>query len=106
MAHHDLKGLEDWRRKIDELDRKLVDLLNERCRCADEIGKLKQDFGVEVYSPEREEEIIRNMIEHNPGPLTKEAVQRLFERIIDESRRRLREAVKGRKRSQEDDRGV
>ena len=106
MAHHDLKGLEDWRRKIDELDRKLLDLLNERCRCADEIGKLKQDSGVEVYSPDREEEIIRNMIEHNPGPLTKEAVQRLFERIIDESRRRLRKAVKGRKRSQEDDRGV
>ncbi len=106
MAHHDLKGLEDWRRIIDELDRKLLDLLNERCRCADEIGKLKQDSGVEVYSPDREEEIIRNMIGHNPGPLAKEAVQRLFERIIDESRRRLRKAVKGRKRSQEDDRGV
>ena len=106
MAHHDLKGLEDWRRKIDELDRKLLDLLNERCRCADEIGKLKQDSGVEVYSPDREEEIIRNMIEHNSGPLTREAVQRLFERIIDESRRRLREGIESKKRSQEDDRGV
>jgi len=106
MAPRDQKSLEVWRRKIDELDRKLLELLNDRARCADEIGRLKQDLGVEVYSPEREEEIIRNVFEHNLGPLTNEAVQRLFERIIDESRRREREAMERRKRNEDGKRRV
>lgn len=106
MAPRDQKSLEVWRRKIDELDRKLLELLNDRARCADEIGKLKQDLGVQVYSPEREGEIIRNMFEHNPGPLTNEAVRRLFERIIDESRRREREAMERRKRNEDGKRRV
>ncbi len=106
MAPRDQKSLEGWRRKIDELDRKLLELLNDRARCADEIGRLKQDLGVEVYSPRREEEIIRNVFEHNAGPMTNEAVQRLFERIIDESRRREREAMERRKRNEDGKRHV
>ncbi|MFQ5798111.1 MAG: chorismate mutase [Bacteroidota bacterium] len=106
MARRDQKSLEVWRRRIDELDRKLLELLNDRARCADEIGRLKQDLGIEVYSREREEQIIRNVFEHNPGPLTREAVQRLFERIIDESRRREREAMERRKRNEDGKRRV
>ena len=100
MTRHHEKSLDDKRRKIDELDCRLVKLLNARAEYIDEIGKLKHDLGVEVYSPEREEEIIRNVLEHNPGPLTKEALQCLFERIIDESRRREREAMDRRKQNE------
>jgi chorismate mutase-like protein len=80
-------SIEDWRRRIDEIDRKLLELLNERSRCAIEIGKLKRAENVRVYDPERERDILRRMKEQNQGPLDEEGLQRLFERVIDECRR-------------------
>ena len=52
--------LSDWRRRIDEIDRKLVQLLNERSHCALEIGKLKQEQNLPLYQPDREREVIKN----------------------------------------------
>jgi chorismate mutase len=75
-----------WRDRIDEIDLELVKLLNERTKCAEEIGKIKLLLGMEAYSPEREEEVKRNVTAVNRGPLSIKAIQRLFERIIDESR--------------------
>ena len=80
-------SIEDWRRKIDEIDRKLVELLNERSRCAIEIGRLKRVLNLRVYDPERERDIFRRVREENNGPLDSESLQRLFERVIDECRR-------------------
>ena len=80
-------SIEDWRRKIDEIDRQLVQLLNERSKCAIEIGKIKHDLNMRVYDPEREREILRRIKETNDGPLDDESLQRLFERVIDECRR-------------------
>ena len=80
-------SIEDWRRKIDEIDRQLVQLLNERSKCAIEIGKIKHDLNMRVYDPEREREILRRIKETNDGPLDNEGLQRLFERVIDECRR-------------------
>jgi chorismate mutase len=80
-------SIEDWRRKIDEIDRQLVQLLNERSKCAIEIGKIKHDLNLKVYDPEREREILRRIKETNDGPLDDEGLQRLFERVIDECRR-------------------
>jgi len=79
-------SIEDWRRKIDEIDRKLVELLNERSKCAIEIGKIKRAQNQRVYDPEREQEILRRVKEANSGPLDSHGLQRLFERIIDECR--------------------
>ena len=76
-----------WRRKIDELDLKLVKLLNQRSECAIEIGKLKHKLNIEIYDPRREEEVIGRVWKEANGPLSKGAIKRLFERIIDESRR-------------------
>ena len=90
--------IEDWRLKIDEIDRKLVELLNERSKCAIEVGKIKQSQNMRVYDPEREREIFRRIKEANTGPLDSEGLQRLFERIIDECRHIERlELEKGRK---------
>jgi chorismate mutase-like protein len=80
-------SIEDWRRKIDEIDRQLVQLLNERSKCAIEIGKIKHDLHMRVYDPEREREILRRIKQTNDGPLDDESLQRLFERVIDECRR-------------------
>jgi chorismate mutase-like protein len=80
-------SIEDWRVRIDEIDRKLLELLNERTGCVIEIGKLKKAQNVRVYDPERERDILRRMKAENKGPLDEEGLQRLFERVIDECRR-------------------
>lgn len=78
--------IDDWRNRIDEIDRKLVELLNERASCALEIGLLKRADHLPIYQPEREREIFENVGRANRGPLEDTAVQRLFERILDEAR--------------------
>lgn len=87
-------NLNDWRSRIDEIDKKLVELLNERSRCALEIGKLKQATDIPLYQPDRENEVLANAERTNPGPLTDAAIRRLFERIIDEARAAERDAMR------------
>src|SRR5947199_3399013 len=86
-------NLRDWRRRIDESDRKLVELLNERAQCALKIGKLKQEAKIPLYQPDRENEVLANAERNKSGPLTDAAIRRLFERIIDEARAAERDAM-------------
>jgi len=79
-------NIADWRRRMDEIDKKLVDLLNERSQCALEIGRIKQEQGIPIYQPARENEVLANAESNNKGPLSHGAIRRLFERIIDEAR--------------------
>ena len=72
----------DWRKKIDELDRKLVELLNERAKCAQEIGRLKRNTEMPIYEPDRERIIFQNIAKTNGGPLTDRALERIYERLI------------------------
>ena len=80
-------SIEDWRKRIDEIDGKLLELFNERTRCVIEVGKIKKAQNVRIYDPEREHEILRRIKEQSRGPLDEEGLQRLFERVIDECRR-------------------
>lgn len=73
----------DWRKKIDELDRRLVELLNERASAAQEIGKLKRNTSLPVYEPAREKTIFENVRKVNRGPLPDLELQHVYERIID-----------------------
>ena len=73
----------DWRKKIDEMDRKLVDLLNERAQAACEIGKLKRNTSMPIYEPQREKTIFENVCRFNRGPLPDGELRQVFERIID-----------------------
>lgn len=77
----------DWRKKIDDLDRKLVDLLNERARCAQEIGRLKRGTNSPVYEPEREKVIHDNVHRANRGPLADRDLMMIYERLIDVMRK-------------------
>src|SRR5260370_12899221 len=72
-----------WRTKIDELDRKLVELLSQRAQAAHEIGKLKLSAGMPIYEPDRERKVFDNVRKLNPGPLPDRDLQRIFERIMD-----------------------
>ena len=85
--------IEDWRKKIDDLDRKLVSLLSERARAAVEIGKLKRDTNLPVYEPERERVVFANVQEANHGPLPGRDLVRIYERIIDVMRNIQKEEI-------------
>lgn len=79
--------IEDWRKKIDAVDAQLLELVNRRVGFALEIGRLKRQVGLPVYNREREEQIHRNVSRNNKGPLSDEAIMRLFTKIIEETRR-------------------
>lgn len=72
-----------WRKKIDELDARLVELLNERARAAQEIGRLKRNTQMPIYEPQREKVIFENVRKANHGPLPDSELRQVYERIID-----------------------
>jgi chorismate mutase len=86
--------LDRLRGEIDDLDDRLVALLNERAALALAIGRLKEARGLQIYQPSREAEVLAHVRAANGGPLDGGAMTRLFERIIDEGRRLEREAAK------------
>src|SRR5450432_4084755 len=86
MSESNLDELEKYRIQIDVLDRRLLDLLNERTAIVEQIGRVKQERKLNVYEPKREDQVYANILTHNGGPLPADAVKRIFERIIDEMR--------------------
>jgi len=78
--------LAECRRQIDDIDIRILHLLNERTRVVEIIGAVKQQAALPVYEPKREDEVYRNILKHNEGPLPADAVKRVFERVIDEMR--------------------
>jgi chorismate mutase len=78
--------LDELRVLIDELDRDIVKLLNDRMRVVEDIGRIKRMAGLPIYEPKRESEVFANVIGSNGGPLPPDGLRRVFERIIDEAR--------------------
>jgi chorismate mutase-like protein len=78
--------LDEYRVLIDDVDRRLVALLNERTQVVENIGRVKRAAQLPIYEPKREDQVFANITGANHGPLTPEAVKRIFERIIDEMR--------------------
>ncbi len=89
--------IDELRKRIDLMDDVLLRVFNERARIALEIGRVKKGLGLPVFDPGREKRIFARMKEENPGPLDDGAVVRLFERVVDESRRleRIRSQEEG-----------
>jgi chorismate mutase-like protein len=81
-----IEKLAQWRTRIDEVDLRILALLNERTAVVEEIGRIKQKADLPVYEPKREDEVFHNVTGSNGGPLPNGAVRRIFERIIDEMR--------------------
>ncbi len=81
-----MEALADCRRRIDSLDARLIELLNERTAIVEQIGRIKRDLDLPIYEPRREDQVYSNVLAHNQGPLDHDAVRRIFERIIDEMR--------------------
>lgn len=78
-------SLAEVRGRIDAVDRQLQDLISERARLAQVVGITKRASGAptsDFYRPEREAEVLRNVMERNAGPLTNEEMVRLFREIM------------------------
>lgn len=87
MTEDEARGkLDEFRVLIDDVDRRIVELLNERTQVVEEIGRVKRQGKLPIYEPKREEQVFSNVTGCNGGPMTREALCRIFERIIDEMR--------------------
>ena len=78
------KKLEKLRQNIDDIDKKLLELISSRGLLAKEIGLLKDD-GV-IYKPEREAQVITKLIKENKGPLSNDSVTNIYKAIISNCR--------------------
>jgi len=87
--------IDEIRLKINQLDEELLRIFNERAALALEIGHIKKQLNLPIYDPKREKLIFERMKQANPGPLENDAIVRLFERVIDESRSLERAKSKG-----------
>jgi chorismate mutase/prephenate dehydratase len=79
---NDLASLRD---KIDAIDTELVRLLNERADVAKEIGTIKNREGLPIYSPEREDKVLRSLVQKSQGPLKPEAIRAIYCEIMSAS---------------------
>ncbi|HEX3880750.1 MAG TPA: chorismate mutase [Bryobacteraceae bacterium] len=86
--------LNEYRVAIDDIDRRIVSILNERTQIVECIGRVKREADLPVYEPRREDLVYANIAAANHGPISQEAVHRIFERIIDEMRGIQRDRMK------------
>jgi chorismate mutase len=75
--------ISDWRKKIDELDEQIVQLISQRAEAARAIGELKRTSELPVYEPRREQAVFDHVRAANPGPLADSEMLHVYERIID-----------------------
>lgn len=79
----DLSG---WRKRIDTIDRQILDLLNQRADSVLHLAPLKREQAIPVHAPGRENEVLAKLEAHNQGPLTSQALRGIFECIMKEMR--------------------
>lgn len=86
MSKFSKEDLDECRVRIDAIDVRLIELLNERTKIVERIGAIKRSLALPVYEPRREDQVLDNVLEHSSGPLPADAIRRIFERIMDEMR--------------------
>jgi chorismate mutase len=85
--------IEGWRKRIDEIDRQLVEILNQRAQAAQEIGRLKRKTDMPIYEPDRERIVLRQVHDANRGPLQGRHLVQIYERIMDVMRNIQKEEI-------------
>ena len=84
-ADMDDMDLSTWRTQIDQLDRELLERLNQRMHCALEIGRIKKEHGRPIRDIKREKALLQKLREYNEGPMRDVAIEEIFRRIIAEA---------------------
>ena len=75
-------SLEELRKKIDAIDEKLVELINERAQVVVEVGKLKQAGSDPIYVPHREKAVLDKIAELNKGPLPDKTMHAIWRELM------------------------
>lgn len=75
-------NLDDIRRQIDSIDRELLDLLSRRADLVHEVGVVKKRDGLQIYAPEREEALLRRLVEINRGRLPERSIRAIYREIM------------------------
>ena len=78
--------IDDWRRKIDSINERILKLLSQRGHCVQKIGEIKKQRNLKVYSQKRENEIIKKLEHKNKGPYPNKSIKEIFKTIMRESR--------------------
>lgn len=79
MAHDQIELI---RKQIDQLNLQILDLLNQRATLVQELGKEKEKLGSNRFDPERERQMLNQLVEHNKGPFNDNTVRHLFKQIF------------------------
>lgn len=87
MKHVTALDLEALRRDIDAVDRQILQSLHARVRLVMKVGEYKRERDLPVYDPVRERDLLDRLSKFAEPPLDADTIRRVFERIIDESRR-------------------
>lgn len=77
-----MSSLDDLRKQIDDIDAKLVELLNQRAGVVVEVGKLKRQTSTPVYSPDREKEVLEKVTRQNKGPLPNKCIGAIWRELM------------------------
>jgi len=80
-----MSSLQDFRKQIDELDERIVALLNARARAAEQIGRLKTSMGAGVFSPDRERAVLDRVANLSTGPLSKQSILAIYRELMSAS---------------------
>ena len=79
----DLAG---WRERINQVDRRILALLNERVGYVLSLAPLKHKQGIPIHEPGRERQVLDTLKNENQGPLSDDAICRIFEAVMTEMR--------------------
>ncbi len=88
-----MKDLSDWRNEIDELDRQIVALLNQRAEYVLKLAPLKRQRQINILDRSREEAVMQNLKQANRGPLPAEAIEDIFRAVMAAMRELQRESA-------------
>ena len=81
-----MEDIGEWRSGIDEMDNTIFDALNLRMEFVRKIGRYKQERGLDVFDADREEKLLKKLLERNKGPLPDKSLENIYRAILTESR--------------------
>ncbi|MFH1836560.1 MAG: prephenate dehydratase [Candidatus Omnitrophota bacterium] len=76
------KNLNDYRKDIDKIDSKIIELINDRGKASHEIGEIKKKRGQPIYSPDRESQVYERITKKNKGPLAGKSIEAVYREIM------------------------
>lgn len=78
----DHQALAELRDKIDDVDRRVVELLNTRAKLVVDVGELKRGTGIPIYAPHREAAVLKKVIDLNEGPLPARTIEAVYREMM------------------------